>query len=220
MERISSKQILFRANPLLKFLKCWVNDMVDKFDLEEKPSKIGIKCKQKNGKQPTQPCIKTRLDKGAKFAFNIFTRLIKVACQVLLVTQVIIISYVVFGRFVLSSTPAWGEESALLCMVWFSLLSSVLAFKEGRHLKVCIADFILPSKVIKYFDIFVFAGVIIFSIFLLITGIDITKLTAGNTMTGMRIKSSWLYLSVPVTGVMMLLIIIEKIYLRIVGGKE
>lgn len=205
---------------LIFFLKCWVNGMVDKFDLEEKPSKIGIKCKQKKRKQPAQPCAKTRLDKGVKSVFNIVTRIIKVVCQVLLVTQVIIISYVVFGRFVLNSTPAWGEESALLCMVWFSLLSSVLAFKEERHLKVCIADFIFPPKVVKYFDIFAFAGIIIFSIFLLLTGIDITKLTAGNTMTGMRIKSSWLYLSVPVTGVMMLLIIIEKIYLRIVGGEE
>jgi len=220
MERISSKQILFGANPLLKFLKCWVNGMVDKFDLEEKPSKIGIKCKQKNEKQPAQPCTKTKLDKGAKSGFNIVKRIIEVSCQVFLVTQVIIISYVVFGRYVINNTPAWGEESALFCMVWFSLLSSVLAFKEERHLKMCIVDFILPSKIIKYFDIFVFAGVIIFSIFLLLIGIDIVKLTAGSTMTGMRIKSSWLYLSVPVTGVMMFLIIIEKIYLRIVGGKE
>jgi len=194
--------------------------MVDKFDLEEKPSKNAIKCKQKNEKQSTQPCIKTRLDKGVKSGFNIVTRIIEVSCQVLLVTQVIIVFYVVLGRYLFHNTPAWGEESALFCMVWLALLSSVLAFKEGRHLKMRVADYFLPSKVIKYLEIIVFAGVIIFSIFLLLTGISITKLTAGNTMTGMRIKSSWLYLSVPVTSVAMFLVIIEKIYLRIVVGKE
>ena len=49
--------------------------------------------------------------------------LVRGVCNVLLALQVVLICYVVFARFALNNSPAWGEEFSLLLMVWFCLLS-------------------------------------------------------------------------------------------------
>ena len=49
---------------------------------------------------------------------------IYMVCCVLLACQVLIVSGVAASRYILKHTPPWGENLALICMVWFCLLSS------------------------------------------------------------------------------------------------
>ena len=139
--------------------------------------------------------------------------------MVLIALQVVLVSIVVFGRYVLNRTPSWGEESALLCMVWFCLLSSAIAYRDDKHLKLNLAEFLVSKKMLKVFDYLIDAGIFVFIFFIITSGIEVTKLTSLNQMTGIRIASSWLYASLPVTGFIMLLFFIEKTLLRFTGGK-
>ncbi len=142
--------------------------------------------------------------------FELLRKTIMVACKIFLIAQVIIVSYVVFGRYILNKTPGWGEEGALLFMVWFCLISAALAIKTDTHLRVTAIDAILPPKAIRFLDFFNLFIMGCFAIFMIIEGYNITVLSHLNIMPGLRIQSSFLFASVPVAGVSMLIVLIEK----------
>jgi TRAP-type C4-dicarboxylate transport system permease small subunit len=131
-------------------------------------------------------------------------------CRVLLMAQVVVVSIVVIGRYVFNRTPGWGEEGALLFMVWFCLISSSLAIIEERHLRMSIIDYFLSPKQLRILDYFNHTIIFIFAATMFWEGIKLTQLTALNMMPGLGIKSSWLFASIPVAGVAIVIMTIEK----------
>lgn len=65
-----------------------------------------------------------------------FNKLVEYLGMMLLLIMTVIVSWVVFSRFVLNKTPAWGEEGALLCMVWFGFLCMALGVRDNRHISI------------------------------------------------------------------------------------
>jgi TRAP-type transport system small permease protein len=132
-------------------------------------------------------------------------------CKIFLVIQILIVVYVVFGRYVLRSTPGWGEESALFAMIWFSLLSATVAVGEDSHIKITLIDFIAKG----WFNLALcwLSWIIIFivALFMVIQGYQLAALTFSNIMPGIGIPSGWLYMSVPFAGVAMILQLIGQI---------
>ncbi len=63
-------------------------------------------------------------------------RFVQALSALFLTGMVAVVCLVVFSRYVLNDTPRWGEEVALLAMVWFSLLSAVPAIWDNRHIRV------------------------------------------------------------------------------------
>ncbi|NDL68544.1 TRAP transporter small permease [Anaerotalea alkaliphila] len=141
-------------------------------------------------------------------------RLTNALCCIFVIIQVAVVSIVVIGRYVFNSTPSWGEELALLCMIWFSLLTVSLAITDSRHLKMTLAEMYMPRK----FNLFV-AGInyIVFlslAVFMIVEGTRLTALTVGSVLPGLKISGAYLYASVPVSGVAMLASIIGKMIKR------
>lgn len=132
-------------------------------------------------------------------------------CRIFMLIQTIVVVYVVFGRYILNNTPAWGEELSLLSMVWFSLLSASLATKTDDHIRISIVDNILPEKILKLLQLIFYFLTVIFAIFMIVEGTKLTVLTLRSIMPGLGISISWLYLSVPIAGLSLLLTLIGKI---------
>lgn len=128
-------------------------------------------------------------------------KVVSAVCIVLLSCQVLLVSWVAFSRYILKRTPAWGENSALLCMVWFCLLSATLAIKDDSHLRMTLIDNFVSPRVVRALDIFGLVMIGAFGLFMFIGGIGLTKLTNRNIMTGLGIPSGILYASIPVSGV-------------------
>jgi len=143
--------------------------------------------------------------------FDAVRGVIDAFCRVLLMAQVIVVSIVVIGRYVFNRTPGWGEEGALLFMVWFCLISASLAIKEERHLRMSVIEYFLNEKQLRFLDYFNHIIMLIFAACMFWEGIKLTQLTALNIMPGLEIKSSWLFASVPVSGVAIAIMIIEKL---------
>ncbi len=55
----------------------------------------------------------------------------------LLVLMTLIVSWVVFSRYALENTPAWGEEGALLCMVWEDIIPCVARGHYRLSFRLC-----------------------------------------------------------------------------------
>lgn len=131
--------------------------------------------------------------------------------KIFLLIQVIITSYVVFGRFILDKTPGWGEELSLLCMVWFSLLSAGLALKEDNHIRLSLVDLILPEKALRVLAWFTNILIFCFGLFMIVGGIRLMILTQNAIMPGSGISTLWLYMSLPVAGGSIILMLIGKV---------
>lgn len=132
-------------------------------------------------------------------------------CKALLIVQVIIVAYVVFGRFILHATPPWGEEGALVCMVWFCLVSATIAIRDDSHLRMTVIEMWLPPKVIKMIDNSNQVITFSFALFMLVAGIKLTALTSMSVMAGISISSAWLYAAVPVAGFTIMFALLEKV---------
>jgi len=64
-----------------------------------------------------------------------------------LIIIVVTFGWLVFGRYVLNSTPTWVEQLALLLIVVITFLSSSVGVKERTHLSVEIVPYALPRKI-------------------------------------------------------------------------
>lgn len=138
-------------------------------------------------------------------------RLNVVLCQTLLVVQIVVVSYVVFGRFVLNSTPAWGEALSKLCMVWFTFLSIAFAVKSDSHIRLAALDLIFPLRIRRI--LYVASALLVATVaaFFVVQGLNLMELTWTSRMPGLRIPRAWLYLSLPVAGVMILITLLGKL---------
>ncbi|MFA6508118.1 MAG: TRAP transporter small permease [Treponemataceae bacterium] len=130
-------------------------------------------------------------------------------CKLCFIGMVLITSYVVFGRFVLNKSPVWGEPIVLMCMVYMSLISASLAIRKDTHIRMTIIDYIVPEFVVSVCKSVAQLMIFGFSIFMIINGWQFAMLAGKNVITGVGIKSMWLYLAVPVAGVALALMEIE-----------
>ncbi|MBE6907864.1 TRAP transporter small permease [Marasmitruncus massiliensis] len=154
--------------------------------------------------------------------FDIVYHIFMSFCKLCFIGMVGITAYVVFGRYVLKSSPVWGEPVVLMCMVYMSLISAALAIRKDSHIRMTIIDFLVPERVSDVMKCAAQIGIFCFSIFMIIYGWKFSLLAGKNVITGVGIKSMWLYLSVPVAGCAMCLMEIERLlnFIKRNTGKE
>lgn len=136
----------------------------------------------------------------------------EIICKIMMIVQIVCVSIVVAGRYLFNKTPAWGEETTLLCLVWIALLSAAISVREKRHMRVTIIEYIFPKKIIFILELLALVTLGGFALVMILEGAKLTQLTAMSILPGLKIKSSWLYSSVPVSSVILLIAVLEKIY--------
>lgn len=138
-------------------------------------------------------------------------------CKILMIVQIVSVTIVVIGRQVFGRTPVWGEELTLFSMVWASLLGASVLLKNDGHIAVTVLDNYLPQKAIKALDLLSYVFLGFYAVIMVIYGLKLVELTGLNMMPALKIKSSWLYGAMPVSAVLMVLILVEKVYLLFKG---
>lgn len=133
--------------------------------------------------------------------------------MVLLVAMVIVVCFTVFTRYFLSYTPSWGEETALLCMVWFGFLSMALGVRDDLHLSITILDQILSGPVIKVLNLIKYVCTGGYGVFMAVQGYKLVQVGLLNRFPGLGITSAWLYAALPVAGAATVVYSVEKFFL-------
>ncbi|MCF6097478.1 TRAP transporter small permease [Thermovorax subterraneus] len=128
----------------------------------------------------------------------------------LLVLMTLIVSWVVFSRYFLHKTPAWGEEASLLCMVWFGFLSMAIGVRDNLHLSITILDQFLSAGVLKILDWIKRVMIFGFSIFMIKEGIKMSQVATGNYMPGLKLNSAFLYAVIPISGIAMIYYVLTE----------
>ena len=129
-------------------------------------------------------------------------RILRHICALILGALVAVVFYIFFGRYVMHNSPMWGEPFSLLCLVWLSLLGSVLVVRKNEHLAVTMFDEKLGKAGVFVTDILSAVCVVGFSIFLIVYGIKLAQSGASNNMAGINVPYAFMYSALPVTGVL------------------
>ena len=143
--------------------------------------------------------------------FNLTYHFFMSVCKILFIIMIVVTAYVVFGRYVLRSHPVWGEEIVLISMTYMALISAGLAIRREAHMKMTLIDYFLNEKTINRIKIIAVSAIFGFSIFMIVYGIRFTWLMRLSKITGLQIATSWHYLAVPVSGIVIMLMCLEKI---------
>lgn len=132
------------------------------------------------------------------------------SCKLAFIGMVIITAYVVFNRFVIKNSLVWGEPIVLMCMVYMSLVSAALAIRSDTHIRMSMIDFIASEKFISVVSAIAQVFIFGFGLFMIVYGWQFSMLAGRNVITGVGIKSMWLYLTCPFAGVAICLMEIER----------
>ncbi|WP_393916188.1 TRAP transporter small permease [Halostreptopolyspora alba] len=119
-----------------------------------------------------------------------------------LAAMVVVVSWQVFGRFVLSDSPPWAPETALVLLAWLGLLGVAIGVREHAHISVTFVTDRLSRRVRTVVLWLTPALFLVFGIYLMIQGWDFTQLTMNSTLPATGLPTAVQYAAMPVTGVL------------------
>lgn len=143
--------------------------------------------------------------------------LVKAAVVIMAIGMVAAIVWQVGMRYLFHRPPSWTEELALLLFSWSMLLMLAVGVKELFHVKVNLADAVLPARLNEplkgVIDLFITA----FGGYLLWAGILYCSDMSGSRSAAIGYPIVLLYGIAPVCGGLILLFGLEHILRRLIG---
>ena len=150
-------------------------------------------------------------------------------CKLLLISDIIITTWSVLGRYIPFITdPHWSEEIILTFMAYMAVLSATLAIRRRAHIRMTIYDNKLSRRAIVILDLLADVAVLTLGVILLVEGIKFcnSPLAAKGKYASLpKLSKIWQYLPIPVAGGSMIIFELEQVFqhiqeLFIPGDKE
>ncbi len=123
----------------------------------------------------------------------------------------ILVAVEVFFRYVLNASISWYDEFAGYLLVWVTFLGAVLALDRGRHIgfETLVERFPLLAQ--KVAMTIVYLLLITLQVVLVYYGWILTTRLSGETAITLPVPIGLVYVVIPTTGAMMLLICVMRI---------
>ncbi|MGQ3047646.1 MAG: TRAP transporter small permease [Niveispirillum sp.] len=134
-----------------------------------------------------------------------------------LVAMTAIVSWQVFGRFILNSSPSWSEQAALTLMIWFVTLAAAVGVREGFHIRItAVEDAVSPGirKAMQVLAELVVGGI---GAAMLFWGGDLVIRTWGHVIPSLGLSRGFAYLGIPLAGGLIVLFTLERILKTLAG---
>ena len=138
--------------------------------------------------------------------------------SILLVVLTLIMFVAVIMRYGFNNSLTWAEEACRYLFVWFSCFSLAYCVSQGNHLRIDMVENAVPPpvKVVLNIVSIIFQG--FFAIMLIIGGPELFLRAAANSQTSiaMRLPMQYVYVSLFIGAILMLIRIVEVTIKRIV----
>jgi len=154
----------------------------------------------------------TVIGKGLERLSDMINKFSRSLVLIIMVAMVFVISLQVFCRYVLNSALIWPEELTIFLLSWMTFIGAAIALRSWEHIGI---DFFvrgLSSNLRKAVNIVVRLSVLLFVVFLLVTGINLVTSSNNMISEALRISLVWPRLSVPVGASFMLIHVIYLTY--------
>jgi len=128
--------------------------------------------------------------------------------MILMVAMVVDVSWQVITRYVTPKPSAFTEELASFFMMWIGLLGAAYAFRQKAHLGIDILMLKASGSTRIVWEVFINTAVFIFAVFVLLWGgirLVSIQLYLDQVSAAMQIKMGYIYLVLPLTGVLLAL---------------
>lgn len=135
-------------------------------------------------------------------------KMVVVAQAIIMVTAIML---QVATRVALNWSPPWTEEIALLMFGWIVMLMFAIGVREHLHVRVDALVKALPVGPGALLERLIQAVTGCVAAYLLWAGYDYLVEMRGSTSNAIRYPMEWLYLSLPVSGLLMLLFALENV---------
>lgn len=135
-----------------------------------------------------------------------------------LVAMTLIVAYQVFMRFVMNNSPSWTEAGSIMIMSWFIFLGAAVGVRENFHMGFDVLLYVLPDGAERWLrtisDVFVF----LFAAGMVFYGSQLALRYMSTRIPVVGLPTSFTYLPIVFSGVMMCLFSLERIALRFAGA--
>lgn len=128
-----------------------------------------------------------------------------------LIVMTAIIAWQVFARYVLNASPAWGEQAALLLMIWYVMLAAAAGVREQFHIRIAVFVESLPLHVQRPAIVLAHGIVAAFGVALVWWGVELTLATWQHVIPTLGLPRGVAYLPMPLAGLLIAGFSIEHI---------
>ena len=159
------------------------------------------------------PSIFAKLDK-IKPVYDIVDKVLMLICKIFLITDILITSMAVAGRYIKwIPDPSWSEEVVLSCMAYMAVLSAALAIRRKAHIRMTAFDRFLPAKLLKALDLAADIAVLVLGIVMLVVGWQYASTigSRGTYVSMPNVSKFWMYFPIPLAGFFMIVFELEAI---------
>lgn len=154
---------------------------------------------------------------------KLINRAISYILIVLMATIVLDVSWQVFTRFILKNPSSFTEELAGFLLIWIGLLGASHALYTKSHLGIDVLTYTLKGLKRKVIDVLIYSLVALFAFFVMVMGgIKLVQLTLklDQISAAMEIPMGYVYLVLPLSGLLMILYSIGFIFAALTDQTE
>lgn len=147
-----------------------------------------------------------------KLNYFVFDIVVNNATKAVGIAMLCVICLQIFARMFMSTPFSWTEEMSRFTFIWYCFLGCAVTLKAKEHLgldyfyKKFSPGIAYSADIIIQILIFMFGAICTFP------GIKLLPITARRLSPVMRIPMNYIYLCIPVMGVLFMLIAAENLY--------
>lgn len=140
-----------------------------------------------------------------------FANSLEILAGAMLVAICVIVFTGVFFRYFLHIGLGWTEEAARYLQVWMTFIGATVAVKRRGHFQLMLLADRIPARLQKLTRLFALAVVLALAVIMVVNGYEITEISWDQTSPIMEWNFGYLYLVVPVSGVLMILFTVRHL---------
>lgn len=163
------------------------------------------------------------MDRGRKKAFdvkNVLGNWVERVCMILVVALAIIVFLQVFNRFILKAPLAWSEDLAMLLFQWVAFLGAAVGVKRTRHFGIELVVKQMSARTRHWIEIAVVPLVVgAVAVVMIVQGSSLIQFNYNRIYSSMDLSYIWAYLPIPISGVLIVIFLVQQEVQRLRGQK-
>jgi TRAP-type C4-dicarboxylate transport system permease small subunit len=140
--------------------------------------------------------------------------------MILVVALAVIVFLQVFNRFVLKAPLAWSEDLAMLLFQWVAFLGAAVGVRRTRHFGIELVVKMMSARTRHWIEILVIPLVVgAVAVVMIFQGYSVIQFNLNRVYSSMDLSYIWAYLPIPISGVLIIIFLIEQEVQRLRGQK-
>ena len=122
-----------------------------------------------------------------------------------------LVSWQVFGRYVLNDTPTWAESLTLVVVLYVALMGAAVGVRDAGHIGMESLLVLAPDETRRWLEVVIFVLVGAFGAMMLVYGWGLTSGVLSYRIPTLGISEGWHYAPLMVSGALITLFCIEHV---------